>query len=189
MTFMMLLSNLSLFVLFKLPADSKGGFVLICIMDDGSISIGGSKGHVEETVTDQIFIKIYNFFTWRMITNCTGRYTCRDHKEVSHLPPVELLRNAGFELAVIDDRLKKYFVSFEDKRKDPIYVIPFADNCSTGLITYVKMNENDQGTARYVHTLNSESGFRRKLHAINVVLSDDYLVDMAHKPIAEDSGK
>lgn len=156
---------------------------------DESISIGGSKGHVEETVNDSIFITLYNFFSWRMITNCTGRYTCRDHSKVSHLPPVELLRNAGIELAVID-RLKQYFVLFEDERKkDPIYVIPFADDCSTGLITYLKMNENDEGTARYVHTLNSESGFRRKLHAINVVLSDDYLVDMDHRPFAEVVGK
>mmetsp|Transcript_25330 Transcript_25330/g.43020 ORF Transcript_25330/g.43020 Transcript_25330/m.43020 type:complete len:152 (-) Transcript_25330:913-1368(-) len=147
-----------------------------------SISIGGSKGHVVETVTDSIFITLYNFFTWRMITNCTGRYTCKDHKQVSHLPPVEVLRNAGIDLAVID-RLKQYFVSFENERKDPIYVIPFADDGSTGLITYVKMNENDEGTARYVHTLNSKSGFRRKLDAINVVLSDDCLVDMSHTPI------
>jgi len=147
-----------------------------------SISIGGSKGHVVETVTDSIFITLYNFFTWRMITNCTGRYTCKDHKQVSHLPPVEVLRNAGNDLAVID-RLKQYFVSFENDRKDPIYVIPFADDGSTGLITYVKMNENDEGTARYVHTLNSKSGFRRKLDAINVVLSDDCLVDMSHTPI------
>mmetsp|Transcript_23275 Transcript_23275/g.35680 ORF Transcript_23275/g.35680 Transcript_23275/m.35680 type:complete len:152 (-) Transcript_23275:356-811(-) len=147
-----------------------------------SISIGGSKGHVVETVTDSIFITLYNFFTWRMITNCTGRYTCKDHKQVSHLPPVEVLRNAGIDLAVID-RLKQYFVSFENERKDPIYVIPFEDDGSTGLITYVKMNENDEGTARYVHTLNSKSGFRRKLDAINVVLSDDCLVDMSHTPI------
>jgi len=147
-----------------------------------SIGIGGSKGHVVETVTDSIFITLYNFFTWRMITNCTGRYTCKDHKQVSHLPPVEVLRNAGIDLAVID-RLKQYFVSFENERKDPIYVIPFADDGSTGLITYVKMNENDEGTARYVHTLNSKSGFRRKLDAINVVLSDDCLVDMSHTPI------
>ena len=147
-----------------------------------SISIGGSKGHVVETVTDSIFITLYNFFTWRMITNCTGRYTCKDHKQVSHLPPVEVLRNAGIDLAVID-RLKQYFVSFENEQKDTIYVIPLADDGSTGLITYVKMNENDEGTARYVNTLNSKSGFRRKLDAINVVLSDDCLVDMSHTPI------
>lgn len=154
---------------------------------DESISIGGTKGHVEETVNDSIFISLYNFFSWRMITNCTGRYTCQDHSKVSHLPPVELLRNAGIELAVID-RLKQYFVLFEEKRKDPIYVIPFADDCSTGLITYLKMNEHD-GAARYVHTLNSKSGFRRKLHAINMVLSDDFLVDMGHKPFNGDCVK
>ena len=147
-----------------------------------SISIGGSKGHIDEIVTDSIFIALYNFFSWRMITNCTGRYTCKDHKKVSHLPPVELLRDAGIDLAVIDT-LKQYFVTFESERKDPIYVIPFADDCSTGLITYLKMNEDDECPVRYVHTLNSGSGFLRKLDAINVVLSDEYLVSMTHTPV------
>lgn len=146
-----------------------------------SISIGGSKGHIDEIVTDSIFITLYNFFSWRMITNCTGRYTCKDHKKVSHLPPVELLRDAGIDLAVIDT-LKQYFVTFESERKDPIYVIPFADN-ATGLITYLKMNEDDECPVRYVHTLNSGSGFLRKLDAINVVLSDEYLVSTTHTPV------
>ena len=147
---------------------------------DQSIAIGGTKGHVEEVVTDPIFIKLYNFFSWRMITNCTGRYTCRDHNKVSSLRPIELLRNAGVESTVID-RLKQYFIRFENETKDPIYVIPFEEG-TTGIITYVKMNEYNETTPRYVHTLNSRSGFERKLHAINVVLSDAYLVDMAHKP-------
>ena len=146
-----------------------------------SISIGGSKGHIDEIVTDSIFITLYNFFSWRMITNCTGRYTCKDHKKVSHLPPVELLRDAGIDLAVIDG-LKQYFVTFESERKDPIYVIPFADN-ATGLITYLKQNEDEECPIRYVHTLNSGSGFLRKLDAINVVLSDEYLVSMTHAPV------
>jgi len=144
-----------------------------------SISVGGSKGHINEIVTDPIFITLYNLYKWRLIPNCTGRYTCKEHKKVSHLPPFELLHTAGIDLAVID-RLRQYFVLIENKRKDPIYVIPFADDGSTGLITYLKMNE--ENTIRYVHTLNSESGFRRKLDAINVVLSDDCLVDMTHKP-------
>lgn len=146
-----------------------------------SISIGGSKGHIDEIVTDSIFITLYNFFSWRMITNCTGRYTCKDHKKVSHLPPVELLRDAGIDLAVIDT-LKQYFVTFESERKDPIYVIPFADD-ETGLITYLKLNEDDECPVRYVHTLNSGSGFLRKLDAINVVLSDEYVVSMTHTPV------
>lgn len=149
-----------------------------------SISIGGSKGHIEETVTDSIFITLYNSFKWRMITNCTGRYTCRDHKKVSAIPPITLLRNAGIESAVAE-KLKLYFVTFENERKDPIYVIPFAEDGSTGLITYVKPNdEGDEDAVRYVHTLNSNSGFKRKLEAINVVLSDKCLVDKTHSTVA-----
>lgn len=143
------------------------------------MSIGGAKGHVEEVVRDPIFIAIYMSFRWKMIPGCTGRYTCRDHKDVSHLMSSSLL-----EAAVIDShtvaRLRRYYVAFDGRlRKDSIYVIPFADDGLTGLITYVK-HRDGEGT-RYVHTLNSSSGFRRKLEAINVVLSDDFLVNENHE--------
>ena len=118
---------------------------------DGGIRIGGEKGHIEEVVQDPIFIAIYTYFRWKKIPNCTGRYTCRDHKAVSHLTPIQLLGH-----------------------KDPIYVIPFTSDGTTGLISYVK-NQDDEGLS-YVHTLNSASGFKRKLEAINVTLSAAYLV-------------
>ncbi len=89
--------------------------------------------------------------------------------------------------------------------KDPIYVIPFGEGGTTGLITYVKHqissgnstrteqtrgvcateNErgmcrdspiNEKGDCRYVHTLNSMSGFQRKLEAIGIVLTEEFLV-------------
>lgn len=139
-----------------------------------SVRIGGEKGHIEEEVTDPIFITIYNSFRWKMIPNCTGRYTCRDHKVVSHLLPTKLLEAAGIPSSTISG-LKQYYVTFEkEKRKDPIYVIPFAEDGLTGLISYVKCKEDG---VNYVHTLNTPSGFQRKLEAINVVLTDEFLVD------------
>lgn len=136
--------------------------------------IGGTKGHVEETVQDQIFIAVYNAFRWKMIPNCTGRYTCRDHKSVSHLAPREMLKACGIDKSPMES-LVEYRVEFhESRRKDPIHVIPFANDQAIGLITYVKMRED--GDMNYVHTLNSESGFQRKLEALDVVLTDDCIV-------------
>ena len=66
-------------------------------------------------------------------------------------------------------------IAFDHERhKDPIYVIPLASDGTTGLISYVK-NQDGEGLS-YVHTLNSASGFKRKLEAINVTLSAAYLV-------------
>ena len=139
------------------------------------VAIGGSKGHIEEVERDPIFIAMYNSFHWKMIPNCTGRYTCRDHKTVSHLTPTELFGAAGVDSSGVDE-LRKYRVGFgAEMRKDPIYVVPFAEDASTGLISYVKYND-DGGAVSYVHTLNSGSGFQRKLEAINVVLTTEFLI-------------
>jgi hypothetical protein len=144
----------------------------------GELMIGGSKGHVEEVVTDPIFISIYTAIRWKMIPNCTGRYTCRDHNAVSQLTPQMLLRAACIDTSTISE-LKQYYITFDHgERRNPIFVVPFADNGSTGLISYVKLQDDDEGIDRrssFVHTLNSMSGFQRKLSAINVVLSDENL--------------
>jgi len=141
-----------------------------------SLSIGGEKGHVEEVVQDPIFIALYRNFRWKKIPNCTGRYTCRDHKSVSQLTPKRFLEANDIVLERIKE-LTQYYVSFEEeRRKDPIYVIPFADTALTGLISYVKHHDDVEGSVSYVHTLNSASGFQRKLEAIHVSLLDEYLV-------------
>lgn len=57
------------------------------------------------------------------------------------------------------------------KVKDHIHVIPFQCNHSTGLITYIKFSDDGE-VSGYVHTLNSCSGFQRKLDALGVVLTD-----------------
>ena len=148
-----------------------------------AITIGGDKGHVVEQVDDAIFLKIYHAYRWKMIPNCTGRYTCRDHKIVSKLTPCEVLASVGTAIHIVD-ALEKYEYAFqEERRKDPIIVIPFTEEKETGLITYIKC-ESEAGNVeeelahddgiKYVHTLNSSSGFQRKLEAINVKLTDDH---------------
>ena len=139
------------------------------------IKIGGTKGHIEEIVHNDIFIAIYTSFRWKMIPECTGRYTCRDHNAVSQLTPNELLRACGVDKGVVDS-LIEYKVDFDKSReKDPILVIPFSSCQTTGLISYVKLNDCEK-TCSYVHTLNSRSGFKRKLDALDIVLRDSYIL-------------
>ena len=58
-----------------------------------TITIGGEKGHeVEKINATTIFAMAYQYNRWKMIPNCTDRYTCRDHKLVSQVPPNVMLR-------------------------------------------------------------------------------------------------
>ena len=137
------------------------------------LKIGGSKGHIEEIIHDSIFIAIYNAFRWKMIPNCTGRYTCRDHKAVSSLTPRQFLDACRIDHATIELLVEYKIIFDKDRRKDPIHVIPFGSDQTLGLISYVKYSCDGEEAVSYVHTLNSKSGFKRKLDALNVVLTDD----------------
>ena len=157
------------------------------------VSIGGSKGHLSEQV-DGFFAIAFDSFRWKMIPNCTGRYTCRDHKQVSTLTPMELIRqiiivNNNVNESTKDDsssQFRSFEFTFHQKEKDPIIVIPFDDHCLNGLISYVKVakdsttttttttaNNDTTATTTYVHTLNAPSGFQRKLQAIGIEVKDD----------------
>lgn len=109
-----------------------------------------------------------------MIPNCTGRYTCRDHKAVSRLEPRELLQAFCIDQSAIESFIEYKIVFEQGRRKDPIHVIPFAVDRTIGLISYVKPSE--EGEVTFVHTLNSCSGFQRKLDALNVVLTDACII-------------
>lgn len=97
-----------------------------------------------------------------MIPKCTGRYTCRDHKIVSHLNPKELLERVN-----INVRSKVVRLKIPD-RKDTVFVLAMDEENRIGLITYLK----NEDPPCFVHTLNSHSGFRRKLESIGVNVSD-----------------
>ena len=132
-----------------------------------SLTIGGVKGHIVETIQGPT-LRLYKAFRWKMIPKCTGRYTCRDHAIVSHVTPNELLQKAG--VVVTQQPL-----TFErEGRTDLILVLPLDETLQTGIITYVKKEEaEDNGETmvlrkHYVHTLNTPSGFQRKLHAIGI---------------------
>ena len=136
------------------------------------LKIGGEKGHLEEIVDDPVFLALYSQFRWKMIPNCTGRYTCRDHKIVSLLTPLKLIESTN-----IRDNFEQYQFTFPtNNRKDSIIVIPFSNDNRTGLISYIKHDSDNADEIKYVHTLNSPSGFQRKLGAIGVILCDEYRV-------------
>ena len=133
-----------------------------------SVSVGGSKGHIAEEVTDPVFVALYRKYRWRMIPNCTGRYTCKDHSKVCHLSPKELMETVGVGSS------RQYKVVLDKERnKDEFIAIPFDNEREVGLISYIKDGSDVQ--RRYVHTLNAPSGFQRKLDAMGVSLSDKML--------------
>jgi len=133
--------------------------------DKWCVVVGGTKGHVEETIAGSL-LGLYEAYEWRMIPKCTGRYTCRDH-DMSHLKPGKLLEGAGIDCTT----LKEYEFSLTD-RDDKVRVIALDRDNNTGIITYVKKSSSEIGADRFVHTLNTPSGFRRKLEAIGISVTD-----------------
>ena len=138
-------------------------------ISSSSRTIGGSKGHVEETIQGPL-VQLWDALRWKMIPRCTGRYTCRDHALVSHLTPYELLASIGVGFLGDGNTAVPPQYAFQlEGRSGLILVLPLDKNEETGLITYVKKGEEDgEVTTHYVHTLNSPSGFQRKLRAIGI---------------------
>ncbi|CAJ1960140.1 unnamed protein product [Cylindrotheca closterium] len=145
------------------------------------LQVGGTKGHVVEEI-DGNLMQLYHGYRWKMIPNCTGRHTCRDPAKVSSVAPLEILKEIGiakksaseFSESVndADMELKEYHFELPG-RADKIHVIPLDTNNDTGMITFAK---EERGA--YVHTLNTSSGFRRKLACIGIeVTSNDVRLD------------
>jgi hypothetical protein len=151
-----------------------------------TIAIGGIKGHALEEI-DGNLLQLYQTFRWKPLPNCTGRYTCRDHKLVSPLPPLELLAQVGIH--TVDSKTNDnnntsstdiVVHSFDlPDRADLVLVVPLDSANCTGLISFEKRTSTSSGIGSpkqvddeliisYVHTLNSSSGFRRKLSAIGI---------------------
>lgn len=134
-------------------------------------TVGGINGHVEEEI-DGNLLTLFNSFRWKMIPNCTGRYICRDHNLVSALPPLDMLSRAGIECheKIYSSGFGKFDFALPG-RADKVEVVPLDHQNLTGIITFVK-----EGGNSYVHTLNTPSGFRRKLQAIGIKATNDEIV-------------
>jgi hypothetical protein len=136
-------------------------------VNGATLTVGGTKGHILEEIDGPALV-LYNAYDWKMIPKCTGRYTCRTHSVVSVLTPRALLERVGIDTSF---SLKEYEFALPD-RPDKVQVIPLDCVNQTGLISYVK---TDSTAAHYVHTLNTRSGFRRKLEAIGIAVTDAHI--------------
>lgn len=116
--------------------------------------------------------KLWNIWQWSEIKNCPGRYVTKKNKEAEIQTPKEILES-HFEF--VSGELKHFKV---DSNKDEICVAMFHDG--GGIITYLKLTscreesdlkEKNQLQYQYIHTLNTESGFQRKIKALNIDIS------------------
>lgn len=128
--------------------------------DGEEFFIGGEKGHIRESIRGSVR-DLFQRLPWKMIPNCTGRYTCRDHHRVATLPPLQLLESVGIET----EAMAQYEICLPG-RPDPIIIVPMDLHNTSGIIAYRKANS-------FVHTLNAVSGFRRKLDAIGIHVTDE----------------
>jgi hypothetical protein len=136
---------------------------------DDVLIVGGWKGHVREDISGNI-LELFRAYRWKPIPNCTGRYTCRDHAVVSSLTPLELLLGCA-NMEHPASPWKQWEFRPREGRDDTIWVVPLDEEYTTGLITYQKTQS--LGPNRYVHTLNTKSGFRRKLEVVGIYSLDD----------------
>lgn len=68
--------------------------------------------------------------------------------------------------------MKKEYEFKQPHTSDKIHVVALDNENRTGIISYEKEGE---GT-KYVHTLNTPSGFRRKLEAIGIAVTDSDII-------------
>lgn len=155
-----------------------------------AIVVGGTKGHVIETIVDPSLLTLYCHYRWKMIPNCTGRYTCRDHHKVSTLSPLQLLEdaNVGAKTFIAESGrggggLQKVHTFHLPNRTDRVMIVPLDVEKTVGLITFekystrsIEVGEDNKVQRSYVHTLNTVSGFRRKLTAIGIQVTSENIV-------------
>lgn len=131
--------------------------------DDQEILVGGEKGHIVEPIRGNVRV-LYQALSWKPIPRCTGRYTSRNHDTVASLSPLQLLQFVG----IPTEGLARYDITLPG-RPDPIVIVAMDTLNTSGIIAYQK------GDGTFVHTLNAVSGFRRKLNAIGIHVTDDMI--------------
>ncbi len=99
----------------------------------------------KEQFMKSIFEILFENYNWREIHGCPGRYTCGD---ISNIEPLILVGNK-YHLK----KLKSSVCS------DTVIICDFKQG---GLISY----EKEDGT--FIHTLNTEYGFIRKLKMLKI---------------------
>ena len=134
------------------------GPVVIYKMSDAvkaplQLQVGGEKGHTPEVLPrDCIFAHLFTRFPWRAIPGCQGRYSAAGRERMTKLTPLELLAAVGVDTSTVEVQ----WISVSTC-SDVVLIVTFKDLSTTGLITYAKAD------GVYVHTLNTPTGFHRKL--------------------------
>ena len=147
--------------------------------EETTLVIGGEKGHVLEQIEGDLLL-LWRQREWKPIKNCTGRYTCRVRKDdtgihPTELTPIEMIRRATNTVGENKPYWRIQEFGPARGRTDRMLVLPLDELKNTGIITCVKEEEGEggEGKVRYVHTLNSPSGFQRKLEAVGIQLEED----------------
>jgi hypothetical protein len=155
-----------------------------------SLMVGGEKGHIVESIEGNVR-RLYEFGQWKPIPHCTGRYTFRHNNAlVQTIAPAQLLNFFVQQPAhCVESSSPSSLCCFPSYKfilpnKDPIIVVPLDDTNTTGIISYVKQRkrqkeQQEDGSGDecyyyyyYIHTLNTPSGFRRKLQAMGIYVDD-----------------
>ncbi len=99
-----------------------------------------------------VFQEVFDEWNWKPIRNCPGRF---------------IFAEGSTELTVNDiARVKLPVYEFETEVvPDKVIIIEFGDG--GGLISYIK------NAGKFLHTLNNEDGFARKLRQLKIVLPAD----------------
>jgi hypothetical protein len=114
------------------------------------------------------FYLVWRNLKWKEIPKCYGRYTLhRSYRHMSSKHPMDFLAQIlvqETDTEILSRLGKSELVVLGKEERDPIVLVPFSDG--GGLLSYEKPLEN--GSVCFVHTLNSPSGWDRKLFALGI---------------------
>lgn len=100
--------------------------------------------NTRNAIQTSMFLTVLNTYKWQLIKGCPGRYRLKEEVGKT-LSPSQLLGIVLEEIELISP-----------KTQDPVIVAEFPDQ-SGGFLSYKKSDGS------FVHTLNTPSGFKRKL--------------------------
>lgn len=109
------------------------------------------------------FDTFHSCYDWKEIPNCPGRYTLHPQKTVS-FDVQQFLCNTDKNLeSIVNEWPTNTWLKKWEKGqvvRDILWAVRLEDNC--GVISY------EHKTGGFLHTLNTASGFERKLKALHI---------------------
>ena len=114
-------------------------------------------------VLDVTFEQFEEVWSWKEIPNCPGRYTLDPQKTISQdVKEFMCKTEPGLCDQLADLPLEAWTMRWEKNEvvRDILWAVRIANNC--GIVSY------QHKTGGFLHTLNSASGFERKLKALHI---------------------